>query len=98
MSDYVSGTFSHEEITSQGHAWAELIPLVTQQSYSILEIFSGIEEVVFTGCGSALNAAYSGAPVFQALTGIPAHAVPAGKEIAQGYLHRRCFFTVPVYA
>ncbi len=79
MPDYESGTFSHEEITSQGRAWAELIPLVTQHSNSILEIFNGIEEVIFSGCGSALNAAISGAPTFQALTGIPAHAIPAAE-------------------
>jgi glucosamine--fructose-6-phosphate aminotransferase (isomerizing) len=79
MPDYESGTFSHEEITSQGRAWAELIPLVTQHSNSILEIFNGIEEVIFTGCGSGLNAAYCGAPTFQALTDIPTRAIPAAE-------------------
>ena len=79
MPDDMFGTYSYEEITSQGRAWAEVIPLVTQHSNSILEIFNGIEEVIFTGCGSALNAAFSGAPIFQALTGIPARAIPAAE-------------------
>ena len=79
MSDDAYGTYTYEEIMSQGRAWAELIPFVTNQSDSILKIFDGIEETVFTGCGSALNAAISGAPSFQALTGIPAHAVPAAE-------------------
>jgi len=79
MPDYVSGMYSYEEITSQGRAWAELIPLMTQYSNSILEIFNGIEEVVFTGCGSGLNAAFCGAPTFQALTGIPTRAIPAAE-------------------
>lgn len=79
MYDDTFGTHTYEEITSQGRAWAELVPLVTDQSDSILKIFEGIEETIFTGCGSALNAALSGAPSFQALTGIPAHAVPAAE-------------------
>jgi glucosamine--fructose-6-phosphate aminotransferase (isomerizing) len=71
--------YVYEEITSQGRAWADLIPLVTRHTNSILEIFNGIEEVIFTGCGSGLNAAFSGAPAFQALTGIPTRAVPAAE-------------------
>jgi glucosamine--fructose-6-phosphate aminotransferase (isomerizing) len=79
MPDYVSGMYIYEEMTSQGRAWAELLPLVTRHTNSILEIFNGIEEVVFTGCGSGLNAAFSGAPTFQALTGIPTRAIPAAE-------------------
>lgn len=79
MPDEAYGIYTYEEITSQGRAWDELIPFVTNQSDSILKIFDGIEETIFIGCGSALNAALSGAPTFQALTGIPAHAVPAAE-------------------
>ena len=79
MPNDLYGRYTYEEITSQGQAWADLIPIVTKQSDSILKIFDGIEETIFTGCGSALNAAISGAPSFQALTGIPARAVPAAE-------------------
>lgn len=79
MPEYASGAYSYEEIISQGRAWAELIPLIIGQSDSIVNILTSIEEVIFTGCGSGLNAAFSGAPVFQALTGIPTRAVPAAE-------------------
>jgi glucosamine--fructose-6-phosphate aminotransferase (isomerizing) len=73
------------EIASQGEVWAELIPLVTGRAAEIRQRVAGVDEVVFTGCGSGLNAAVFGAAVFQMQTGIAARAVPA----ADIYLLRR---------
>ena len=35
--------------------------------------------MIFSGCGSGLNASFSAAPLFQILTGIPARAIPAAE-------------------
>ncbi len=71
--------FIYDEISSQGQAWGELIPLIATRAEAINEFFDGVEEVVFSGCGSGLNAALCGAPTFQAKTGISARAVPAAE-------------------
>ena len=77
MSDYKPGDFIKEEIASQGRAWAEVIPMVTKHGDAVRQAFTGIEEVIFTGCGSGLNTALHGASIFQMQTGISARAVPA---------------------
>lgn len=79
MSNYKAGSFIFDEISSQGSAWAEIIPLILNQREAIRELFEGIDAVVFTGCGSGLNASYSAAPLFQILTGIPARSIPAAE-------------------
>jgi glucosamine--fructose-6-phosphate aminotransferase (isomerizing) len=77
MSNYTAGSFLFDETSSQDRAWAELIPLVLNQRQAIRNFFKGIEAVIFSGCGSALNVSYSAAPLFQMLTGLSAWAVPA---------------------
>ena len=79
MAERAAGAFISEEIASQGRAWADVIPLVTERTKAIQELFRGIEEVVFTGCGSGLNASLCGASVLQIQTGISARAVPAAE-------------------
>lgn len=79
MTDYKAGAYLLEEILSQGRAWSELIPAVLGRREAIRELFAGVEAAIFSGCGSALNAAFSAAPLFQALTGISACALPAGE-------------------
>ena len=79
MTDYKAGTFLFEEISSQGDAWAELIPIVLGQEQAICDLFAGVEAVVFTGCGTALNVSLTAAPLFQMLTGITASASPAAE-------------------
>ncbi len=74
---YTPGDFYFEEVSSQPEAWAKIIPLVTDKKKAIQELFEGIDEVIFTGCGSGYNASLCGAPIFQTLTGISTHAVPA---------------------
>jgi glucosamine--fructose-6-phosphate aminotransferase (isomerizing) len=71
--------FIYDEISSQGEAWGQLIPLITTRAEAISEFFDGVEEVLFSGCGSGLNAALCGAPTFQAQTGISARAVAAAE-------------------
>jgi glucosamine--fructose-6-phosphate aminotransferase (isomerizing) len=79
MSDHAPGAFIRDEITSQGRAWAEVIPIVTEQTEAIQDLFEGVEEAVFTGCGSGLNASFSGASILQMQAGISARAVPAAE-------------------
>jgi len=57
MSNCKSGIFTREEIDSRSKAWAEIIPLVTNKANDIRNLFIGIEEVVFAGCGSSFNVA-----------------------------------------
>src|SRR5512136_2280073 len=68
---------SFGEIASSPEAWSRIISLVLGQEGSIREIFEGVEEVLFAGCGSGLNASMSGAPVMQAKAHLSARAVPA---------------------
>jgi glucosamine--fructose-6-phosphate aminotransferase (isomerizing) len=79
MTEPLPGDYTLEEITSQGQAWGQLIPLVLQQAGPLQTLFRGAEQVIFTGCGSGLNVAISAAPLFQMLTGLPARAVPAAE-------------------
>jgi len=79
MTTYEPGTFCYTEITSQGKVWNELIQLILNQSAAIQRIGEHSEEYLFVGCGSSLNASYTGAAIFQTLTNIPARAVPAAE-------------------
>jgi len=65
------------EIINQTNAWEGTIRLVTEKAGSLNTLSDGIEEVVFAGCGSALNVAWVIAPIFQYSTGIKARAVPS---------------------
>lgn len=79
MANYKAGMYLLDEISSQGQSWSQTIPLVMEQRQAILEMFDGVESVIFTGCGSALNASLTAAPLFQMLTGISAIALPAAE-------------------
>jgi len=87
MSNYKAGSHLYEEVSSQDQAWSELIPTVLGKRGELLDPFRGVETVIFTGCGSSLNASLAAAPVFQTLTGIQALAVPA----ADTYLYPKAF-------
>jgi glucosamine--fructose-6-phosphate aminotransferase (isomerizing) len=69
------------EILNQPHAWADVIGIVEAKSERIIELAQEVDEVVFTGCGSGLNAAIAIAPTFQHFTGIKARAVPAAEVV-----------------
>jgi glucosamine--fructose-6-phosphate aminotransferase (isomerizing) len=77
MSSTAPGALILDEITSQGEAWGALLADVRPQVDSARALFTGIEEIIFSGCGSGLNAAWFTAPLFQAQTGWSARAVPA---------------------
>jgi glutamine---fructose-6-phosphate transaminase (isomerizing) len=69
------------EILNQPAAWEGTIGIVGEKAERLRELCEGREEVVFTGCGSGLNAATAMAPAFQRVTGIRARAVPAAEIV-----------------
>jgi glucosamine--fructose-6-phosphate aminotransferase (isomerizing) len=69
------------EIWHQPQAWAETIETVEARAIGLQLLFTGVDEVVFTGCGSGLNAALCMAPAWQYLTGVRARAVPAAEMV-----------------
>lgn len=75
------GKHTLREIVNQPVAWAETIRLVEAKSGSLLKLVDGVDEVIFTGCGSALNVSCTLAPTFQHFTGIKARAIPAAEVV-----------------
>lgn len=71
------GEFIVAEIASQGDTWLAIHRAGLQKAAAIRSFFAPAGQVIFTGCGSALNSAFASAPVFQQFTGIPARAVAA---------------------
>jgi glucosamine--fructose-6-phosphate aminotransferase (isomerizing) len=69
------------EILNQPEAWQQTIGLVQARAERLRDMTKGIEEVLFTGCGSGLNAAEAIAPTFQRFTGIRSRAVPAAELV-----------------
>jgi glucosamine--fructose-6-phosphate aminotransferase (isomerizing) len=69
------------EILNQPEAWAATLEIVESHAVRWLDLVSGIDEVIFTGCGSGLNASVAIAPCFQAVTGLRARAVPAAEIV-----------------
>jgi glucosamine--fructose-6-phosphate aminotransferase (isomerizing) len=70
-----------QEILNQPNAWAATIELVEAKAGRLLKLAEGIDEVIFTGCGSALNESVALAPMFQYLTGVKARAVPPAEVV-----------------
>jgi len=70
-------TATIKEIMEQPPCWEKTIQLADRRAKDVKSAFSGIEEVIFTGCGSAYNVAWVAAPTFQHFTGIKARAFPA---------------------
>ena len=69
------------EIENQPEAWARTIEQVQALTGRLRQLAAGREEVLFTGCGSGLNAAEAIAPTFQCFTGLRARAVPAAELV-----------------
>ena len=69
------------EILNQPNAWSDTIGIVENRSIRLLELIEDIDEVIFTGCGSGLNAAVAIAPTFQHFTKIKTRAVPAAEIV-----------------
>jgi glucosamine--fructose-6-phosphate aminotransferase (isomerizing) len=71
------GVHTLSEILNQPAAWEETIKQVEANADSINKLFDGVDQVVFTGCGSALNVSHVFAPTFQNFTGIRTRVAPA---------------------
>ena len=69
------------EILHQPEAWAATLEIVHSNVERLQDLARGVDEVVFTGCGSGLNAAVAIAPCFQHVTGVRARAVPAAEIV-----------------
>jgi glucosamine--fructose-6-phosphate aminotransferase (isomerizing) len=69
------------EILNQPEAWAATLEIVGSRAARLQELVRGVGEVVFTGCGSGLNASLAIAPCFQYVTGIRTRAVPAAEIV-----------------
>lgn len=70
-----------DEILNQPNAWQATIAHVLAQTQTLRGLVADRDEVVFTGCGSGLNAAAAIAPTFQRVTGTRARAVPAAEVV-----------------
>lgn len=81
MTIHQSDTMIFGEITSQGQAWREMIPVVIHQEAAIKKLFNNVEEVLFIGCGSGLNASFTASVLFQMSTQKGTRAVPAAEII-----------------
>jgi len=66
-----------QEALSQPEAWRELIPHILSKAENIEHFFSGKTDVLFSGCGSGLNASRFAAPLFQSITGRDSNYAPA---------------------
>lgn len=71
------GAFILSEIGSQGDTWQAVRSSGLQKTAAIRSFFAPARQVIFSGCGSALNSSYASAPAFQEFTGISARAVAA---------------------
>ena len=74
---------TYQEITSQPHAWQNALEVVNENAEALQSLWerSHFTNVIFTGCGSTYYLSLAAAALFQALTGRPARAVPAGELV-----------------
>lgn len=79
VSDIGRGRYTIAEIVHQPKAWQEVVELIDGQREKLVGLVRGIDEVVFTGCGSAYNASLTLASTFQHVTGLRARAVTAAE-------------------
>jgi len=71
------GASTFSEIKSQGDSWEGTIRRIDDKAGPLGEIYSEADEIVFAGCGSAVNISNSVAPFFQRLSGKTCRAVHA---------------------
>jgi glucosamine--fructose-6-phosphate aminotransferase (isomerizing) len=69
---------TYDEIQSQTEAWAQAIEIPRRLA---LPQAADYQHVIFTGCGSTYYLSLAAAALYQALTGCPARAVPAGELV-----------------
>ncbi len=73
------GAYTREEILGQVAAWQATLQALQEQESALLDFRKPFEQVIFIGCGSTYFLSLAGAAVFQALTGVPARALPASE-------------------
>lgn len=71
------GKHTLSEILNQPAAWEETIKQIEAKADRIKGLFEGVDQVIFTGCGSALNVSYAFASTFQNFSGIKTRVAPA---------------------
>jgi len=75
-----AGKHTYQEILTQGDAWDASLAAVEGQADVLGKwLRQPCAEVLFTGCGSPYYLSLAAAAIWQALTGIRAHAVPASE-------------------
>lgn len=79
--DRSKGSNTLPEIQSQADAWEAVFRRVHDQLDRVRTHYLGADEIVFTGCGSAFNAAHSLAAQCQAITGKTSRAVHASQVV-----------------
>ncbi len=77
MTEKVKEYYSQREIASQPDVWSAIFAIVIEKSDELHSLDKRYDEVIFSGCGSGLNASICGAPIFQKQTKISSRAVPA---------------------
>ncbi len=75
------GALTLREINNQPKAWQHTIRIVEAQKVQLLSLAEGVDEVIFTGCGSAYNVSVALAPTLQHYIGVRSHAVPAAELV-----------------
>ena len=76
-----TGALTLAEINRQPEAWAHTIRMVEAQKGELLALARGVDEVIFTGSGSAYNVSMILAPTFQHFTGVRTRSAPAAELI-----------------
>jgi glutamine---fructose-6-phosphate transaminase (isomerizing) len=73
--DSKQGDATFNEIRSQADSWDGTMARVDRISDRLKKLIQGVEEVVFAGCGSALNVSFAVSPYFQEILGLTCRAV-----------------------
>lgn len=73
------GAETFNEISGQAASWSATMDRVDRDENGLIGLFDGVEQVIFSGCGSAYNASFSIAAWFQSQTGICCRAVHASE-------------------
>jgi len=75
------GQYTREEIFSQPEAWAAAIEILKNRVGEIQDFSQRVKhpQLIFTGCGSTYYLSCAAAALFQELTGMTAHGIPASE-------------------
>ncbi len=71
-------TQTYREIMNQPDSWAQTVAAVTGNALPLTRLVDNREELVCIGCGSSYYLSTAAAGLWEAATGLPARAYPAG--------------------